>query len=265
MMICSIASGSSGNCIYVGNEHTHILIDAGVSCKRIEEGLEHLKVNPSQINAILITHEHIDHVRGINIFLKKHGTNVYATNETVQAMNQAPGVTAISGSLFHCVRPDEQFFINDIMISPFSLSHDARNPVGYTLEADGHKIGMATDLGMYDDYIVSKLTDSEILYIEANHDLNMLMVGSYPYSLKQRIAGDRGHLSNESTAKLINSLLHPNLKHILLAHMSKENNYAELAYETIKQEVHNNWQWDTCVPEIIVACRDIPSNPVELF
>ncbi len=265
MKLCSIASGSSGNCIYVGNKNTHILIDAGVTCKRMEEGLKKIGVAPENVEAILITHEHIDHVRGINVFLKKNGTKVYGTKETLQAMHQASGNSSIPGSLLHAVSPDETFQINDLTINPFSLPHDARNPVGYTIESGGHKIGMATDLGMYDSYILSKLTDSEILYIEANHDVNMLMVGGYPYSLKQRIVGSKGHLSNESSAELIKELLHENMKHILLAHMSKENNYAELAYETVKQIVYENWSWDTKIPEIVVANRDIPSEPVELI
>ncbi len=265
MKLCSIASGSSGNCIYVGSTYTHILIDAGVSCKRMEEGIKQIGLSPEHIEAILITHEHVDHVRGISVFIKKNRTQIYGTKETLQALCQASGNGNIPEDLLHAIKPDEMFRINDLTINPFSLPHDARNPVGYTVEADGHKIGMATDLGMYDSYILSKLVDSEILYIEANHDVNMLMVGGYPYSLKQRIAGSKGHLSNESSAELIKELLHENMKHILLAHMSKENNYAELAYETVKQIVKENWVWGSNVPEIIVANRDIPSEPVELF
>jgi phosphoribosyl 1,2-cyclic phosphodiesterase len=122
-------------------------------------------------------------------------------------------------------------------VEPFSTSHDAANPVGYTMQSDGQKVGIATDLGKYDDYIVSKLEDSELLLVEANHDVNMLMVGKYPYYLKQRILGDRGHLSNETSAGLISKLINQKFQYILLAHLSKENNYEELAYETVCSEL----------------------------
>lgn len=262
MKLCSIASGSSGNCIYVSSDTTHILIDAGVSGRRIEQGFLSIGVSPEDLNAVLITHEHSDHIQGLGVIARKYHVPVYSTTETLNAAVRSNAVGLIGKELIHPVIPNKAFMIGDIKVTPFSVMHDARDPVCYTFESGGHKIGMATDLGMYDDYIVSMLAGSEILYIEANHDVNMLMVGKYPYKLKQRILGERGHLSNDSTAALICRLLHDGMKDILLAHMSKDNNYAELAYETVRIEVEKNWNRLTKVPSIVVANRDIPSQVV---
>jgi phosphoribosyl 1,2-cyclic phosphodiesterase len=166
----------------------------------------------------------------------------------------------IAEELLHYVVPDKSFQINDITVEPFSTSHDASNPVCYTFQSDGHKVGMATDLGKYDDYIISKLSGSEILLLEANHDINMLMVGGYPYYLKQRILGDRGHLSNDYSAKLLCKLLHDKLKHITLAHLSKENNYEELAYETVRVELNQHMDDKTSGQILSVAKRDTASE-----
>jgi len=261
MKLCSIASGSSGNCIYVGSNHTNLLVDVGVSAKRIENGLNGIDILPDTIQGILITHEHSDHVQGLGILARRYHIPIYSTYETAKSIQTIKSLGAISEELFHYINPNEAFMINDIEVEPFSTSHDASNPVCYTMQAEGHKIGLATDLGKYDDYILSKLDSSEILFIEANHDVNMLMVGKYPYYLKQRILGDRGHLSNETSADLISKLIHPNLKHILLAHLSKENNYEELAYETVCCELLNRGT-DFSAQKVTVAHREQPSQMV---
>ncbi|MDF2608855.1 MAG: hypothetical protein K0R92_329 [Lachnospiraceae bacterium] len=260
MNLCSIVSGSSGNCTFVGSKHTKLLIDAGVSCKRIENGLSSIEVNPEEIQGILITHEHSDHIAGLGTLSRRYHTPIYGTVETIHSILKTKNIGRISEELIHYVEPDVKFMINDITVEPFSISHDAANPVCYTFQADGHKVGMATDLGKYDDYIISKLESSEILLLEANHDVNMLMVGGYPYYLKQRILGDRGHLSNENSAKLISRLFHDKLKFISLAHLSKENNYEELAYETVRLEL-NQFMEDSKAGKILsVARRDLPSE-----
>lgn len=233
MKLCSIASGSSGNCIFVGSSGTNLLVDAGISAKRIENGLNELDIKPDTLQGILVTHEHSDHISGLGILTRKYHLPIYATYETACAIKKIASLGDIPEELFNYVEPNQTFMINDIMIEPFSTSHDASNPVCYTMQSEGQKIGIATDLGKYDDYIVSMLEGAELLYVEANHDVNMLMVGKYPYYLKQRILGDRGHLSNDTSADLLSRLLHPGLKHIVLAHLSKENNYEELAYETV--------------------------------
>lgn len=258
MELCSIASGSSGNCIYVGNDNTKLLVDAGISCKRIEQGLSSIDVNPETLNGIFITHEHSDHIQGVGVMARRYKVPIYATAETLSAMNRMKSLGKIDPSLFHIIEPDQPVAVNDIQVNPFSIPHDAANPVAYTFESEGHKVGVATDLGNFNDYIVDNLKDSEILLLEANHDINMLQVGSYPYVLKRRILGDRGHLSNDNCGRLINRLLHHKLKYIFLGHLSKENNYPDLAFETVKYELE---QFDSPYKQmkIEVASREEPS------
>lgn len=262
MRLCSIASGSSGNCIYVGSENTHIMIDVGVSAKRIEAGLKDIGVATDSIAGILITHEHSDHIQGLGVMARRYKTPIFGTVETLNAILKQSSVGRIDEALLNYIVPDQPFQLGEILVEPYSISHDASNPVCYTFQKDGKKVGMATDLGNYTNYTIDKLKDSELLYMEANHDVNMLMVGGYPYYLKQRILGDRGHLSNDTSAKLICELLNDKLKHIILGHLSKENNYAELAYETIRYEVEQNIKDKTAMPNIMVANRDIVSEMV---
>jgi phosphoribosyl 1,2-cyclic phosphodiesterase len=261
MKFCSIASGSSGNCIYVGSNNTNLLVDAGVSAKRIENGLGDIDIRPDTIQGILITHEHSDHISGLGILARKYHIPIYATYETLGAIRNMKSSGDIPEELYNNINPNTTFYINDILIEPYSTSHDASNPVCYTMRSEGQKIGIATDLGKYDDYILSKLDSSELLYVEANHDVNMLMVGKYPYFLKQRILGDKGHLSNDTSADMISKLIHPNLKNIILAHLSKENNYEELAYETVCCELMNRGS-DFSSDNISVAHRDRVSEVV---
>lgn len=260
MQLCSIASGSSGNCIYVGNQNTHVLIDAGVSAKRIETGLHELNIDPKNLAGILITHEHSDHIAGLGVMLRRYKLPVYGTVETLNSILKQKTIGRIEEEQLHYIEPNQRFEIGQLQINPFTISHDACNPVCYTFSYEEHKIGMVTDLGVYDEYTVEQLKDCDILYIEANHDVNMLMVGSYPYYLKQRILGNRGHLSNEMSAKLIGELLNDKLRYIVLGHLSKENNYAELAYETVKYEVLQKWSSNFAVPKILVANRDCNSE-----
>ena len=262
--LCSIASGSSGNCIYAGCDSTHLLVDAGISGKRIEQGLKSIAVTPSDLSGIFVTHEHVDHIQGLGVLARRYHLPIYATYETLCAVMSSSGVGKIDKALLHPIKPDEPLEVGDIRVNPFSISHDAANPVCYTFEAEGHKIGMATDLGTYDSYILEKLSGSEILYLEANHDVNMLMVGSYPYALKQRILGAKGHLSNENSARLVCELLHDGLKNVILAHLSKENNYAELAYETVRCEVDAHTVRGHA-PAICVANRDVPTEAAVLI
>lgn len=264
MKLCSLASGSDGNCVFVGTDSTAVLIDAGISGRRIEEGLSQINVSPQSVSAIFMTHEHSDHIKGIGVLVRKYGIPVYGTAETICAALKLGNIGRIPAELIHSITPDNSLQIGDISIEPFSMSHDACNPVCYTFSSGGKKCGIATDLGCFNNYTVEKLADSDILYLEANHDENMLMVGSYPYYLKQRIMGDRGHLSNDSSARLACELLNDKLKYILLAHLSKENNYAELAYETMRVEVERHWRSVEHIPVIKVANRDIPSDVYEV-
>lgn len=237
MRFCSIASGSSGNCIYVGSEQSHVLVDVGISGKRIDQGLKTLDLCGGDIDGILITHEHSDHVKSLGVISRKYQIPIYATAGTVDALERMSSLGKMPEGLFHEIKEDEDFKIKDLTIHPFTIPHDAAQPVGYRLEHDKQSVGIATDLGKYNDYIVNNLQNLDALLLEANHDIRMLQVGGYPYYLKQRILGDRGHLSNENAGRLLCRLLHDNLKAIFLGHLSRENNYEELAYETVCSEV----------------------------
>lgn len=237
MNLCSICSGSSGNCIYVGDNNTHIMVDAGVSGKKMESGMNELDLSLKDMNGILITHEHSDHIKGLGVVARKYGIPIYATGGTIEAMKTMKQLGKIPEELFHEIKADNDFYINEILVKPFEISHDAAEPVGYRFEKGDKSIGIATDLGYYSDYTIDKLKGLDVLLLEANHDVHMLQVGAYPYYLKQRILGKRGHLSNESSGQLLSRILHDGLKTVLLGHLSKENNYAELAYETVRLEI----------------------------
>ena len=237
MRLCSIASGSSGNCVYVGSDTTHLLMDVGVSGKRTEEGLKELGLSMRDIDGIFITHEHADHISGLGVLARKYGVPVYATRGTINAICQMKTMGNIDRELFQVIEPDEKYVIKDLTVCPMRISHDAADPVAYRIASEGKKIGIATDLGCYNDYTVECLKNMDLLYLEANHDIHMLQVGPYPYYLKQRILGDRGHLSNESAGRLLCRLLHDKLQTIILGHLSKENNMPELAYEAVRMEV----------------------------
>lgn len=237
MRMCSIASGSSGNCIYVGSDDTHLLVDTGISKKRIEAGLRELEIKGDELDGILITHEHSDHIQGLGVFSRKYEVPIYATPGTIEGIKSYSGLGRMPEGLLHPIQIDQKFTLGDIIVDPFAISHDANEPSGYRMECGGKSAAVATDLGMYTDYIVQKLQNLDAVLLEANHDVHMLEVGAYPYYLKKRILGDKGHLSNELSGRLLCDILHDNLKYIVLGHLSKENNYARLAYETVKLEV----------------------------
>lgn len=237
MNLCSICSGSSGNCIYVGDTGTHIMVDAGVSGKKMESGMNEIDLSLKDMDGILITHEHSDHVKGLGVVARKYGIPIYATRGTITAIQGMKQLGQIPEELFHEIKADRDFKINDVLVRPFEISHDAAEPVGYRFEKGEKSIGIATDLGEYSDYTIDKLQGVDVLLLEANHDVHMLQVGAYPYYLKQRILGKRGHLSNETSGQLLSRILHDGLKTVLLGHLSKENNYEELAYETVRLEI----------------------------
>lgn len=237
MDFCSIASGSSGNCIFIGSEHSSVLIDTGISKKRIEEGLHRIDRRPEEISGILITHEHSDHIRGLGVMSRKYHIPIYATKGTIDGIRQSGGLGVIEPELFHVIEPEKKFMVEELEVEPFSISHDAADPVAYRLNHQGKSVGVATDLGYYDDRIVTHLQNLDGVLLESNHDVHMLQVGSYPYYLKRRIMGNQGHLSNESAGRLLCEILHDKIKTILLGHLSKENNYEALAYETVCAEV----------------------------
>lgn len=237
MRFVSIASGSSGNCIYAGTERTHMLIDAGVSAKRIEKGLFELGLKPSEISAVCITHEHSDHIRGLGVLARKYGIPVYATEGTLKEIRKTKSLGEYPGELLHAILPDADFLVGEMTVRPFQIDHDAADPVAYRIQAGTKSIAVITDLGHYNQYVIDHLLDLNAVLLESNHDLRMLETGPYPYYLKRRIMGDFGHLSNENAGRLLNCILNDKLKYILLGHLSKENNMPELAYETVRLEV----------------------------
>ena len=263
MELCSIASGSSGKCICVGSDNTHLLIDAGISGKRVEAGVQSLDLKCEELEGILITHEHIDHIAGLGVLARRYGLPMYGTAGTIDAILHTKSVGKVDETLFHVVEPEVDFEIGDLTIEPIAISHDAADPVAYKIKQPGKSVAVITDLGTYDDAIVSKLQGLDVLLLEANHDVNMLQVGPYPYPLKQRILGDRGHLSNERSGHLLGEVLHDEFKAVVLGHLSKENNYEELAYETVRLEVQNGdnpYRGDDF--PMYVAKRDTPSARV---
>ena len=261
----SVASGSSGNCICLGSDQCHVMIDAGISGKRIEEGMNTYDYTTSDMDGVLITHEHSDHIQGLGVVARKYGLPIYATKGTADAILQSSSVGKIDPSLFHVIEAGKTFFIGNLEIYPMSISHDAADPVAYLVSDGRHRVGIVTDLGYYDADIVSHMEGLDALLLEANHDIHMLQVGAYPYPLKQRILGERGHLSNETSGQLLGQILHDVMQHILLGHLSKENNYDELAYETVRLEISlgDNPYRGNDFP-IEVAKRNRPSSLIRL-
>ena len=265
MQLYSIASGSSGNCIYVGSDTTHLLVDTGISMKRTEEGLNGMDISLRDMDGILITHEHSDHICGLGVISRKYHIPIYATERTMQAIKNCSSLGNVDEELFQVIRADEPFVIKDIKCNPMHTSHDAADPVAYRFKSGDKQIAIATDLGTYNDYTVECLKGMDAVLIEANHDVHMLQVGPYPYPLKRRILGDRGHLSNELSGQLLSSILHDNLKAVMLGHLSKENNLPELAYETVRLEItmaDNPYKADDF--DIQVARRSQPSKLIRI-
>lgn len=265
MRMCSIASGSSGNCVYVGSESTHLLVDAGISGKKITEGVEALGVSMHDIDGILITHEHNDHVNGLGVLARKYEIPIYATAGTIRAIRNMGSLGAIDGALFQTVRQQEKFTVKDIMVNTLPISHDAAEPVAYKFACDGKRMAVVTDLGTYDEVTTASLQQMDAILMEANHDIRMLEAGPYPYPLKRRILGDSGHLCNEASGQLLCALLHDHMKTIMLGHLSRENNLPELAYETVRLEITNGdnpYRADDF--QILVANRSERSKVIEV-
>lgn len=232
LSFCSFSSGSSGNSYLVKTEHTAILVDAGISGKRIYEGLEHTATPKEQLAALMITHEHSDHTKSIRTLMKKiKSMKVYANAMTWEQIS-----SQVCEEQREVFETGDSFLVGDIMVKTFRVSHDAADPVGYTFLSGGKQISIVTDTGCMSEEIISEIKDADILILEANHDIDMLKLGRYPWFLKQRVLGEEGHLSNEAAGETILRLLSENKKerYVLLAHLSKENNFPEMAYQTVK-------------------------------
>ena len=260
----SIASGSSGNCIYIGSDSAHILVDAGVSRKRTAQALEESGIALKELDAIFITHEHSDHIAGLPVIAGSTDAPIYATQGTIDRLRAMPQMARIDPDRYEVVWADEKVRLKDLKIEPMRISHDAADPVAYRVMCGGQKACVCTDLGCYDDYTAECLKGSDVLLLAANHDVNMLQVGRYPYPLKKRILGDHGHLSNVSSGQLLSKVLNGHMKGIFLGHLSQENNLPELAFETVRVEImSSDAGYSPGELPIYVADRKRPSGLVE--
>ena len=258
---CSLYSGSSGNSLFVESENTKLLVDAGVSSKKIEEALANLEIDPTSIDGILITHEHSDHVQGLGTFAKKFNLPVFVNEKTLDAMpKQKEKISEKNIKLFNI---NEKFEIGDLKVKPFSIPHDAANPCGFNIFKDDKKISIATDIGHMTNGILKNLEDSIFIMLESNYDPEVLKYSKYPYQLKTRIAGPDGHLSNELAGKTISYLLNSGLKQAVLGHLSKQSNFPELAYKTVIDEIMCT-KYDENSLKLSVASRDTPGNKISL-
>ena len=229
-MFLSLISGSSGNASIIKNDDTTILVDCGMSGKRLTQMLDSLNISCYDIDAMLITHEHIDHTRGAGVISRRFNIPVYATQKTHTAMN----LGVMKNECIKIINSNSNFEIGSIGIHSFSISHDACDPVGFSFYSENKKYSIATDTGCMTDTIFEAISGSDFVMLEANHDVDMLMYGEYPYNLKKRILSDLGHLSNDMAADTAIKLLNSNTHHIMLSHLSEHNNAPDIAYKTVE-------------------------------
>lgn len=232
MEIVSLRSGSRGNAALVFTEKTKILVDCGISGKTVESALRSIDVTPAELNGIVITHEHNDHVSGVGVMMRRYNIPVWANEETWHAMSGQVG--AYKDGLQRIFDFRQEFEIGDIGVRPFSIPHDAANPVGYSFIKGKEKVSVATDIGELKKDLFEAIKKSNTVLLEANHDVNMLEIGRYPIQLKRRIRGKYGHLSNDDAGKAAEFLVKLGTENILLGHLSEENNYPDLAFKTVE-------------------------------
>lgn len=259
---CSLYSGSSGNSLFIETPNTKLLIDAGVSSKKIENALLDINVEPSSLDGILITHEHSDHVQGLGTFSKKFDLPVFVNEKTLDAMPKQRD--KIASKNIKTFKVSDNFSIGDLDIKPFSIPHDAANPCGFNIWKNDKKISIATDIGHMTNDILKCLEESLFIMLEANYDPEVLRCSSYPFTLKSRIAGPTGHLSNEIAGKTISHLLQSGLKSAMLGHLSKESNFPELAYQTVIDELITNHSFQKDNLQLGVASRDTHSKVITI-
>mgnify|MGYP001029160503 CR=1 FL=1 len=235
LRFCSLSSGSSGNCQYIETNNTRLLVDAGFSGKRIETLLKSIDVCPTSLDGILVTHEHMDHIKGVGVLSRRYDLPIYANKNTWLEMGKFIG--EIKEKNIKIFETDRHLSIKDIDIHPIKVFHDAIEPVGFVFYYNKTKVSIVTDTGWVNDNIKSAIKGSSLYLMESNHDVNMLKEGSYPWYLKQRILSTRGHLSNEDAGRILGEVISGNGEVVLLGHLSKENNTEYLAYETVKERI----------------------------
>ncbi len=226
----SLGSGSSGNAHYIETSNTKILIDCGINGKTLQSRLNEIGVSPEELDGIVLTHEHRDHVAGVGIASRKYNLKIYANEKTI--MESFPIIGKVD---FNNIRVfKSNFRINDLLIEPFNVSHDAKDPVQFTIKNEDRKITILTDLGIVTDEILEKTKDSDIFLVEANHDVDLLLNGRYKYTLKRRILSSKGHLSNEDAGKFLIKQRVKKSNHVVLAHLSSENTTEEITFNHVK-------------------------------
>jgi len=237
LKFCSLYSGSSGNSSFIQSENINILIDAGVSGKKIVDALASINISIENISAILVTHEHSDHTQSIATLSKKYNIPVYANKKTWEAMSDKK--EKISQNNICYFNNNKSFRLKDLTILPFDIPHDAANPCGFTISDNDSKVSIATDIGHMTTSIIDNIKNSNFLLLEANYEPDVLKCSTYPFHLKERIASPIGHLSNIEAGKTINCLADFGVKNIMLGHLSNENNFPELAYKSVLEQIEN--------------------------
>lgn len=255
MRFCPLASGSSGNATYLELDGVRLLIDVGLSAKRITELLHAIGAEPSKLDAILVTHEHVDHIRGVNTLSKRFDLPVFANAACHEAMRFA--LSGVQPGNIRVFESDAEFRFRTLRILPFSIPHDAAHPVGYVISGRTQTVAVCTDLGRFDERILERLKGADAVLLEANHDVDMLMAGRYPYATKRRILSGIGHLCNEDCANAVVKLYEQGVKRIVLGHMSLENNDPDLAMVTVRSALKLHGL-DACEP--ILANRESPTE-----
>ena len=233
MRYCSLFSGSSGNCTYVATKDGGVLIDTGVSAKRVEQALRERDVDPCSIRAVLVTHEHTDHVAGLRVLCKRYGWPVLASVGTLDALARSDRVTA--QQRLYVVSADKPFCIGEITVTPFATPHDSSQSLGFRIDTVSRSMAVATDMGYMMPEVKERLRGCQLLHIESNHDPVMLRNGPYPYTTNMRILSDLGHLSNDACAAVLPELVQTGATRIALAHISQENNTPQLAESTARE------------------------------
>lgn len=245
MKICSLASGSKGNCLFIESGGVRLLIDVGLSLKETKSRLSASRIEPESIHAVLVTHEHIDHIRSIGSFARRYNIPVlvsYATRQKAdQYLHKLDLIEFETGY---------SFVFRDIMIDPFPVSHDCCDPVGFVIESHEGKAGTATDLGIVTRLVREKLKGCRALNLESNHDPEMLLNGPYPWHLKQRIKSRHGHLSNQESLDLLHDLAHGGLEVLVMAHLSETNNHPDKVVETTASFLRDQ---NCCAPRIVIG------------
>jgi len=255
MKFCSISSGSSGNCFFVGSDRTNILIDIGISKKSLLNAINMINVKPNLISGILITHEHLDHYKGASVVCKSLDIPLYLNELTFKNIeDKLKGVERIN------IIDNKEFSIGDLDIRTFKLPHDAVDPIGYSILDGTKKLSIATDIGYMSKDVFDNIKDSDVILIESNYNEDMLRLSNYPYFLKERILSDHGHLSNEECALTIVKLAEIYYKRVILGHLSITSNFPELAYKTSEKIILNHGMKIGKDLKLTIAHRSLPSN-----